>query len=85
MIFEDDEYIYDDECECDVCRELRESGEDLQYIGNIYCPASGCYCFEFTQHSEIYVECVECGTMYNLEKEELPFVTYEEIEKCGDN
>jgi len=62
-----------EECDCE---------EDEYNVGDIYCPK--CFGFEFSQVNS-YIECVECGSLYDLDREELPFVTYEELENAEDN
>ena len=69
----------------DVPEELLEYDQEMYELGNCYCPNNNCFGFSFIEHGGGIIECQECGALYNVDEDELPFISHEEMSKAQDN
>lgn len=70
------EYIEDEEF---------EEEEEMQEIGNCFCPNNNCFSFAFLDHGGGILECEQCGALYRIDEDELPFISHEELINAKDN
>lgn len=83
MLYDDfDEMLADlenEEYECD------EEYEDEEILGGVFCPTRNCFSFSFIRHGGGIIECEECGGIYNMEHDDMPYIPYDEINNAEEN
>lgn len=85
MLYDDfDEMLDDLENEEDECDDEYD-GEEEEILGGIFCPTRNCFSFSFIRHGGGIIECEECGGIYNMDHDDMPYVSYGEINNAEYN
>lgn len=65
--------------------EDEECDEEEEILGGVFCPTRNCFSFSFIHHGGGIIECEECGGIYNMEHDDMPYVPYDEINNAKEN